>query len=540
MKLTLFLLLGVALSATGEAQTAAVWKPPATRAEPVTDTLHGHAVVDPYRWLEGDNSNPDRMGQVTPEVAAWTDAQNAYTRAVLDALPGRKALEERMRPLLEVGSVEKPDMRGDRYFFAKREGSQNQPVFYWRQGYRGETRKLVDPAEIDPSGLTHVDWLAPSRDGKLAAYGTYRAGDENYTLHLIEVDSGKKLPLEIPSKVRGVQWLPDGSGFTYQNLKNADDPYSVQVMFHRMGEEPAKDAQLFRQYTKEENEKLSTTWGPGGNLADDGRWIALQYWTGTNSNDLWVADFDAYRKSGKLEKREISIGKEGTIGGWTVGDTLYLQTTQGAPNGRIDALDLRTPGAKTRTLVAERADAVIEGVAQGKGVLVVRYLKDAANVFQLFDLAGKPLGELKLPGIGSAEIVAELDRTEAYLEFTSFNYPTTIFRVDLAKPTAEPELWERPEVPVDPSTVEVEQVWYPSKDGTKVSMFLVHRKGMEKSGDNPVILDGYGGFGVSVTPAFNAKAFPFIEAGGVYAYPNLRGGGEYGDAWHEAGMLERK
>ena len=543
MKLTFILLVGVALpglAASAAAQNAAVAKPPATRVEPVTDDLHGHAVIDPYRWLEGDNSDPGHMGKVTPEVAAWTDAQNAYTRAILDALPGRKALEDRMRPLLEVGSVEKPDMRGDRYFFAKREGSQNQPVYYWRQGYRGETRKLVDPAEIDSSGLTVVSWLSPSRDGKLAAYGTYRAGDENYTLHLIEVDTGKKLPLEIPNKVRGAQWLPDGSGFVYQNLADATNPYTGQVMFHRMGDEPAKDAQLFRQYTKEENEKLSATWGPGGNLADDGRWIALQYWTGTNSNDLWVADFDAFRKRGKLEKREISVGKEGTISGWTVGDTLYLLTTQGAPNGRIDTLDLRAPGAKPLTLIPERQDAAIAGVAQGKGIVAVTYLKNAANVFELFDLAGKSLGQLTLPGIGSAEMVAELDRTEAYVEFTSFNYPTTIFRVDLAKPTAEPELWERPEVPVDPSTVEVEQVWYPSKDGTKVSMFLVHRKGLVRDGNNPTILDGYGGFGVSITPAFNAKAFPFIESGGVYALPNLRGGGEYGDAWHEAGMLEKK
>jgi prolyl oligopeptidase len=542
MKLSLLLFLGLALSSSGGAVSkASVARPPATRQEPVREALHGRELVDPYRWLEGDNSNPEQMGKVTPEVAAWTDAQNAYTRAVLDNLPGRKALEDRMRPLLEIGSVSKPHVRGDRYFFSKREGSQNQPVWYWRVGARGETRTLIDPAVLDPSGLTTVTWVAPPRPGRLAAYGTYSAGDENATLHLLEVDSGRKLPLVIPNKVEPPHWLPDGSGFVYDNLRNPDDPYSGQTMFHRMGAEAAADQLLFRQYTKEENEKLATTWGPYGALADDGRWLVLGYWTSTRSNDLWVADFDAYRKTGKLEKRTVSVGGDGVLRGWTAGDTLYVHTTQGAPNGRIDAYDLRAEGPLVaRTLVAERPDAVIDEVTQGKGAIAVAYLKNAASVLEVFDLSGRPLGAMKMPGIGSAAIVAELDRTEAFVQFTSFNYPTTIFQVDLARPGAEPVLWEQPEVPVDPSSVEVHQVWYPSKDGTKISMFLVHRKGLVRDSNNPVDLNGYGGFNVSETPIFIATKFPWFEAGGILAIPNLRGGGEYGDAWHEAGILEKK
>lgn len=537
MKLSLFLVAGVALAAHAAAQP----KPPATRVDPVTETLHGVTITDPYRWLEGDNSNPERMGQVTPEVAAWTDAQNAYTRSILDGFASRKALEDRMRPLMEIGAVGKPTIRGDRYFFTKREGNQNQPVVYYRDGYKGETRTLLDPAQIDASGLTTVTWFSPTEDGKRVAYGTYRAGDENTTLHLMEVETGQVLPLEIPNKTQSPDWLPDGSGFLYWNLADPKNPYTGRVMFHRMGTDPKEDAVLFRQFTKEENEKLATTWGPHGSLSRDGKWLVLGYATSTRSNDLWVADFQAYLATGKLEKKEVTVGGDGAARGEVVDGTLYLYTNQGAPNGRIVAVDPKNPSREAwKELVPERADAVIENLAIAKGVFAVEYLKNAANVIELFSFDGKPAGELKLPGIGSASLAVESDRTEAYLSFTSFNYPNTIFRVDLAKPAAEPELWERPAVPVDPSTVEVKQVWYASKDGTKVSMFVVHKKGLALDGARPTLLNGYGGFNISETPFFNALLFPWLEDGGVFALPNLRGGGEYGDEWHEAGTLERK
>jgi prolyl oligopeptidase len=521
---------------------------PATRAEPVTDTLHGVAVADPYRWLEGDNSDPERMGQVTPEVAAWTDAQNGFTRAVLDNLPGRAALEDRLRPLMEIGSVTAPVVRGGRYFYSKREGSQNQPVWYWREGVRGESRVLLDPAKIDSSGLTTIDWVSPGPDGRRVAYGTYTAGDEITTLRLLDVDSGEVLPTTIPNRVDGAWWLPDGSGFVYRNLKDPKDPYSGQVMFHRIGTDVAKDVVLLRQLTKDEDEKLATTWGPYGSLSRDGKWLVLSYYTSTRSNDLWVADFERFLATGQLEKRAVSVGQDGTIGGQAigglaavgqaVGGRLFLQTTQGAPNGRVDVMDLAT--GERRVLVAERKDAVLQAVSMANGVLVVDYLEKAASAFELYAFDGTPLGRLSLPGLGTGGVATETDSTEGFLAFTSFNYPTTIFRVDLTKPRAEPEVWERPVVPVDPSTVEVKQVWYPSKDGTQVSMFIVHRKGLAIDGARPTILYGYGGFGISMTPSFAATLFPWFEDGGVFAVPNLRGGGEYGDAWHQAGMLDRK
>jgi prolyl oligopeptidase len=514
---------------------------PETRIDEVTEDLHGVRVVDPYRWLEGDNSEPAQMGRVTPEVAAWTDAQNACTRARLDGWPGRAAVEARLRPLLEIGAVSAPAIRGTRYFYSRREGSQDQPVVYWREGSRGADHELIHPGRIDPSGLTTVEWISPSHDGRLLAYGTYRAGDENTVLRVLGVDTGVVLPLEIPGRTQAPDWLPDGSGFVYRNLASVDDPYSGQLKFHRLGSDPRGDLLLFRQYTRDEHAVLATTWGPFGGLSRDGRWLVLGYWTDTRSNDLWIADFQRVLRTGAVERTPVTVGEPGQAFGTVDDGVLYLQTTKGAPNGRIVAIPAADPApAHWRDVVPERRDAVIQASALAEGLIAVTSLRDAANVVEVFDREGRARGVVRQPGIGSASIATEVDRAEAYLTFTSFNYPTTIFRVDLAAPEAEPELWEQPPVPVDPSSVVVEQVWYPSKDGTRISMFLVHARGLEMSGRTPTLLTGYGGFNVNETPQFLPTLFHWFEAGGLFALPNLRGGGEYGDAWHEAGMREKK
>jgi prolyl oligopeptidase len=540
MQLLLVLVLGSFVVACAASPRTPPPRPPATRVEAVTDVVHGRSIPDEYRWLEGDGDQTSR-GKVTPEVAAWTNAQNAYSRAVLDGLPGRRALEDRLRPLMEIDAVSAPQMRKSRYFFSRRRGSQNQPVIYWREGYKAPDRVLIDPAKLDPTGLTTVEWYSPSPDGTQLAFGTYRSGDENTTLHVLDVDSARVLPLAIPNKTQSPDWLPDASGFVYQNLRNPSDPYSGQVVFHRMGTDPTADVVLFRQFTHAEDAKLATTWGPFGSLSRDGRWLLLGYWTDTKSNDLWLVDFAAFQRTGRVEKRVASVGVDGSAFGTVIGGTLYLQTTKGAPKGRVVAVDAAHPRQEYwREIVPERQDAVIESVAFARGSIVITYLQNAANIVEVFDLGGRSLGRVSQPGIGSTGISTELDRTEAYLTFTSFNHPTTIFRVDVSRPGGEPELWERPQLPVDPALVTVEQVWYTSKDGTPVSMFLVHKKGMARNGLAPTLLLGYGGFNVSQTPSFTAHLFQWYEDGGLFAVPNLRGGGEYGDAWHEAGMLERK
>ncbi len=523
------------------AVAASAAAPPSSRTAPVKETVQGVEIVDPYRWLEGDLSDPKSMGKVTPEVGEWTDGQNAYTRSVLDGLPGRKALEEKLRPLMEVGTVTAPAARGGRYFYSKREGNQNQPVVYVRDGVHGTPRAVIDPAKLDASGLTTVSWFDPSENGKLLAYGTYRAGDENTTLHLLEVDSGKVLPLEIPNKVQAVGWLPDGSGYFYRNLLDPKNPYSGQVKLHRFGTEVASDALFLRQFTPEENAKLATSYGPYGVLSRDGKWLSLLYYTGASSNDLWVVDLTRYAKDGTIEKLPILLGEDAQSLGPVQGDVMYMQTTLGAPNGKVVAVPLRNPGRENwREIVPERQDAVISNVSLAKDGLVIDTLEKASSRLQLVSFDGKPMGELRLPGIGSAGVSTDETSSEAFVTFTSYNYPSSVFRVDLQKPGAEPELWEQPAVPVDPKSVEVKQEWYTSKDGTKVSMFVVHKKGLKLDGQNPTILYGYGGFTSSMTPNFSASLFQWYDAGGVYAVANLRGGGEYGETWHQGGMLDKK
>ena len=503
---------------------------PATAKVPVVEHMHGHEIRDEYRWLEGDSA----------DVAAWTDAQNAYTRAVLDASPRRSDVEARLRPLMEIGAVTAPAMRGARYFYSRREGHQNQPLIYWREGPWGEDRLLVDPAALDPSGLTTVEWISPSHDGRLLAYGTYRAGDENTVLKLLDVDAAQPLALEIPNKTQAPEWLPDGSGFVYHNLADPNDPYSGRIMFHRRGTDPGTDALLFRQFTAAENQKLATTWGPFSTLSRDGRWLLLGYWVDTRSTDMWLVDFDRFLRTGEIERVPLTVGEPGLVVGTVINDVVWLQTTKDAPNGRVVAVPAASASrAAWRDVVPERPDDVIEAAAFPKDAIAVTYLRHACSVVEVFDRDGKSRGEIQQPGIGAATLTAHPDRSEAFLTFTSFNHPTTVFRVNAADPAAPPERWEQPPVPVDPQAVTVRQVWYPSRDGTRISMFLVHAsRGVEKPA--PTLLTGYGGFNICETPIFSPTLFPWVEEGGVFALPNLRGGGEYGDAWHEAGILDRK
>lgn len=515
--------------------------PPQTRQEPVTDTLHGIKVTDPYRWLEGDNSDPAQMGKVTPEVTAWTDAQDAYTRSVLDNLPGRKRLEEQMKPLLQIGQVSAPAMRGNRYFYTKREGAEPQPKILVREGFDAKPRVLVDPKVLDASGLTALGGWVPSRDGKLLAFGLYHAGDENTTTYVMDVATGEWLPDEIPGKSGVIQWMPDNSGFYYERLEDVKNPYSARIKYHKLGTNPMGDRLVFRQYLPEEDERLATTWGPGAIIDKECKWMVLTYWTGTSSEDCWAVNLDKWFKTGEFERTDIKVGSPNKFEGDIQGDTYYMLTDYGGPNRRLVAVNMNHPEEQNwKELIPERKDAVLTGFGLAKGLIAADYEEKACTKLTLFGLDGTKKGDLKLPGIGSAGPSTEEDRTEAYLSFTSFNYPSTIFRVNLAHADADPAVWERPEVPVDPASVEVEQVSYSSKDGTPVTMFIVHKKGIKLDGNNPTILTGYGGFDISMTPSFSATLFPWFDAGGVFALPNLRGGGEYGQAWHEGGMHEHK
>lgn len=520
--------------------------PPQTPSRPVTDTYHGETFTDPYRWLEGDEA-----GKSTPEVQAWTDAQNAHTRAVLGSLPGRADVEARIKELMEVGEFGVPRAAGSSVFYTRRDGTQPQAKLYVREG-QAAARVLLDPLTIDPTGLTTLGWYAPSKDGALLAFGLYRSGDENSTLYVMNVATGQWLADEIPGKASISGWLPDGRGFFYSRLEDINDAYSSTTAYHELGRHWRQDPVILRQRdvaaiyanhgkTAEELEALRTTWGPSAAPSDDGRWLVIRYYTGTSSNDLWVADLDRWFRDGTLDKRPLVIGKDGLNEATVVGDTVLMQTSIEAPNGRIVAIDPAAPDAAPwRDVVPAREDAILEGFSIARGIIAASYLRDASTAIELHKLDGTPITSLTLPGIGSAALSTNDDRTQAFLAYESFNQPDSIYKVDLAAPNAEPELWERLNVPVDGSQLDVRRITYTSKDGTPVGMFIVHKKGLELDGNNPTILYGYGGFNISQQPSFNPTYFPWYENGGVLAIANLRGGGEKGLAWHKAGQLDQK
>ena len=541
----------------------AIGAPPATEPRPVTDTFHGDTVTDPYRWLEGDNSDPARMGLMTPEVAEWTDAQNAYTRGVFDGLPGRTGVERRVRELIESGSIGTPRSFGKYTFYSKQLGAHAQPVLYVVEpranggadaaaagGASG--RVLLDPVQVDETGLTSLDWYSPSQDGSHVAFGMSRAGDENSTLYVLETATGEWLSDEIPGKVRIRGWLPDNRSFVYSRLEDIDDAYSNTIALHEIGSHWTQDPVLLRQRdvasmyaglgkTEAELEQLRTTWGPGATPSRDGRWVAVTYWTGTSSNDVWVADLQAYRRTGEMELVPVLIGAQGRNAPFVQGDTLYMQTYVDAPNGRVVAIDPYNPDpANWRDIVPHRRDAILQGYSLARGVLSATYLDDASTRIELFTMNGDAIGPLQLPGIGTASLSTASDRTTAFLAYESFNEPDSIYRVDLAAPADPARLWDRVDIPFDGSSLEVRRVKYSSKDGTEVGMFIVHPKGMELDGENPTILYGYGGFNISMDPFFSTTFVPWFEAGGVLAIANLRGGGEKGLEWHRAGQLDRK
>lgn len=503
--------------------------PPHTKQDPVTDTYHGWTFTDPYRWLEPLEAESE-------EVRSWTTTQNDYTRAMLDNLPGRAPLEARLAELMSLPTIGAPTTEGTNYFNLERRGDQNQPILYVRSGHDGEPRILLDPNTLDQDGLISLDWYQPNHDGTLLAFGISRAGDENSICHVLEVDTGLWLADEIAGKVNGISWLPDSSGFFYNDLADIKNPYSGRVRYHQLGTHPRQDKTLFEQYKEG---PLATTWGPFGYASRDGRWLILGYYTSTKANDLWCVDLDHWFRTGEFNMVDIIRGDDSTSSGPVLGDTLFMQTTMDAPNGQVIAIDLNNPARDNwRTVIPERKDAVLESASLARGYLVATYLENASNRIELVRFDGTTIGEVPLPGIGSASINTFPDRTEAFITYTSFNDPRSVWRVNLS--TRESDLWARPDVPFDPDMLTVKQVWYDSKDGTKVSMFIVHRKDLTLDGANPTLLYGYGGFNISMTPYFSATAIPWLENGGVYALANLRGGGEYGEAWHEAGMLGRK
>jgi prolyl oligopeptidase len=508
----------------------AVTPPVPTRTEPVVEKIHGVEVSDPYRWLENGDA---------PEVGAWTEKQNAVMRKALDAVPGRKWIEDRLWTLHEIGSLGVPVAKGKgkttRYFYTRRTGKQNQPVLYVRDGLEGKDRVLVDVNALKADGTLSLDWWAPSEDGTLLAYGVSANGDENSTLKVRDVKTGADLPDEITrARHCSLAWQPDHKGFYYTRypakgtVPEGEDEYHRAVFHHRLGDDPDKDPRLFG------DGRDLKDW-PNLGLSPDGRWLAIEVSQGWAKSELFLIDT---RKKGPAIP--LVTGREALYNlSDVLDDRIYVVSNEGAPRYRLFAVTPSQPAREHWKEILPEGPQTLEAVTAVGGKIAALYLQDASSRVRLFSSAGKALRELELPGLGTAVgLSGRHDHPELFYGFTSYLTPTVVFRQDVA--TAKGGVWQKLEAPIDPARFEVEQVHYPSRDGTSVPMFLIHRRNLIRDGNNPTLLYGYGGFNINLTPGFAAAVAPFIEAGGVYAVANLRGGGEYGETWHQAGMLGNK
>jgi prolyl oligopeptidase len=498
---------------------------PPSRADGVVETLHGERISDPYRWLEDGES---------PETAAWTEAQNAATRRYLESVPVRGAIRRRLEQLLTIGAISAPTPAGGWYFYQRREGTQNQPVLYLRRGVDGEDRVLLDPNWLDAEGTTALDWYFPSDDGELLAYGLSENGSEESVLRVLRTGTGEGLADEIPdTRACDVAWLPDSTGFYYTRYPSPGEvpeeerQYHRSVYFHRLGSDPAADPLILKPAQKEH-------W-PGVDVSPDGRWVLITVARTFDQTDLYLQNRVA---AGPLVPvvRDLPYQFEGMLGY----GTLYVRSNiDGATYGLYRVDPAQPERARWEMVVAPRADAVLDGAILTRQAIGLSYLERASSRLVLAGLDGTSPRDVQLPTIGSlAGWGAEPDGDELFYGFSSYTVPPSVYRVDLADGTVS--LWRRVEADLDPDRFAVKQVRYPSRDGTVVSMFLVHQRGLVQHGANPTYLTGYGGFNISMSPGFSRSLLLWLEQGGVVAVPNLRGGGEYGEAWHQAGMLSQK
>ena len=500
--------------------------PPVATPRPVADYFHGTRVIDNYRWLEKADS---------PEVQKWVAEENDYTRALLDPLPGRAAIQHRLTELLSIGNVSAPVLAGHHYFYTRREGLQNQPVLYIRDSLNGSDRVLVDANSLAADGTIALDWFQPSENGKYVAYGTSPSGSEMSTLHVIESKTGTMLPDTIErTRAASIAWLHDNSGFYYTRYpKKGEVPagqemYNRHVYFHLLGSPVETDDAVFGEGRDPED------W-PSVSLSNDGRWLLINVSEGWTKSELFLMDL----KGDKAPVR-LTTGKNFLYSADIYDGKVYITSNEDAPRYRVFVTDAGNFDREAWKEIIPQSDAVLQGAAVFGGKLVAQYEQDASSQLKLFDLDGKKLNDLALPAIGTVYSTGgKWNHDEVFYGFQSFTFAPSIYRFDLKNGSTS--LWTKVEAPsIDASAYDVQQEWFNSKDGTRVPMFVVHKKGVQKNGKNPTLLTGYGGFNVSLTPSFSRTAYLWMEHGGVYAVANLRGGAEFGEDWHRAGMLDKK
>jgi prolyl oligopeptidase len=506
---------------------------PNSRTVEQTDNYHGTLVSDPYRWLEDVDS---------PESLEWIKQQNEMTVSILENIPGRETIKKRLTELWDFSKAWAPYKKGNRYFQERNSGLQNQNVLYVMESLDAKPRLLLDPNTLSEDGTVALTSFAISEDGHWLAYATSASGSDWLTWHIRNVETGKDLGEVIGwSKFSTAAWMPDNSGFYYSRYDTPVEEsqfqntnYNQRVFFHRLNTSQDQDELVYERPDQKE-------WGFLSKVTDDGCYHTLVVWHGTDvRNRFFYRDLRGQNQFVELiSEVEAAYELVGNDGG-----TFYFFTNLDAPRGRLIAIDIDHPQKESWRIIIPETAAVLEGVVMVNDQFSALYSEDAHHVLRLFKPDGSSDGEIPFPGLGSVVQVNELglhgtrDDHELFYTFQSFLYPTTVYRYDFK--TRSAESIDSPELDFDPTAYETRQVFAPSKDGTKVPMYLTHKKGLKRDGQNPTLLYGYGGFNVSNMPLFEVKRLIWLELGGVYASANMRGGGEYGEAWHQAGMFDRK
>ena len=501
---------------------------PETRRVDVVEEQFGEKVADPYRWLENDVRNDK-------EVAAWVEAQNKVTNAYLATLPGREIFKNRIKQLFDYERFGVPQHKGSRYFYSHNSGLQNQAVLWVRDSLNGPGRILIDPNTWAKDGATALSEWIPSEDGTRLVYGIQDGGTDWRTVKVLDVATGKTLDDEVKwVKFSNLSWANDGSGFYYSRFPEPAQGQAFQalnenqaVYFHRIGTRQSADTLI---YATPETPKR----GHFAQVTHDGNWLVITTSEGTDDRyEITLLDL----KMPGAKPRTLIKGLENS---WSlagnVGSKFYWTTNKGAPRMKVVAMDVAAANPTPTDVVAED-QATLNGAGIVGGQLLLGYLVDAKDELRRYSLDGKPLGKVALPGIGSvAGFTGDPDKPEAFYAYTSFNAPTTVYRYDMK--TGQATAWATPKVAFDPTQYSVDQRFFTSKDGTRVPMFIVKRK--DVTGPAPTLMWGYGGFNVPYGPAFSAARLAWMEQGGVFVLANIRGGGEYGKAWHDGGRLRNK
>ena len=523
-KLLILPVAGMVMAANGQtAQPQLTY--PETAKTGVVDTYFGTSVPDPYRWLENDTS---------AQTAAWVAAQNKATGEYLSKIPFRGALLRRLTAVADYEKIGAPTKKHGKYYFYKNDGLQNQSVLYVQDSLDGEARVMLDPNKLSADGTVALTGTSFSHDGKYMAYTISRSGSDWTEIYVIDTESGQTLDDHIVwAKFTGAAWCGDGFYYSAYDAPEAGKEYSNvnenhKIYYHKLGTPQSADRLVYKN-------KAYPKRFYSASVSDD-ETLLFVYESGDGAgNALYVKDLtkpDAPLTAMATDMRYQYYPIE-TINGKT-----YIFTNYGAPKGRIMAATVAKPALKDWTEVVAEGQSVLSGVQVIGGKLLLTYDKDVANHAYVYSLDGKMEHEVKLPGLGSVGFSSDKDDRECFFTFTSFTVPGAVYRYDIGQNTYS--LLRAPKVGFDADAFVTEQVFYPSKDGTRIPMFLTYKKGLKRDGHNPVYLYGYGGFNISLNPGFSSSRIPFLESGGIYAQANLRGGGEYGEEWHQAGTKMRK